>query len=114
MLGDALPRAESTLANLSLFKLIVVMCALVLFSVGEAILRGQRVCWPVSWVGFGVLAFGFGTLALILELAVAAAAALDCLWTAMLGRLSTARSAVWLRHVAPIVGTRGCPAAGSW
>ena len=40
LLRDALPRVESMLTNLSLFRLIVAMCALVSFSLGEAVLRG--------------------------------------------------------------------------
>jgi hypothetical protein len=85
LLRDALPRAESTLMNLSLFRLIVAMCALVSFSLGEAVLQGQRDRWHVSWVAFGVLALGYVTLTLVLELAAAAAAASDRLWTAILG-----------------------------
>ena len=86
LLRDVLPRAESTLTNLSLFRLIVAMCALVLFSLGEAVLWGRRDHWHVSWVAFGVLAVGFETLTLVLELAAAAAAASDCLWMAVLGQ----------------------------
>ena len=86
LLGDALPRAESTLTNMSLFRLIMAMCALVSFSLGEAVLRGRRDRWHVSWVAFGVLALGFETLTPVLEVVAAAAAASDRLWTAMLGR----------------------------
>ena len=86
MLRDALPRDESPLTNLSLFMLIVAMCALVSFSLGESVLRGRRDHWHVSWVAFGALALGFGTLTLVLEMGAAAAAASDRLWTAMLGR----------------------------
>ncbi len=86
MLRDTLPRDESTLTNLSLFMLIVAMCALMSFSLGEAVLRGQRDRWHVSWVAFGVLALGLETLMPVLEVVAAAAAASDRLWTAMLGR----------------------------
>jgi hypothetical protein len=85
--GDIPPRTVSTLLNLSLFRLIVAMCKLVSFSMGEPeFRRGQRDCWPVSWAAFGVLALGLETLAMVLELTATAAAASDCLWTAMLGR----------------------------
>jgi hypothetical protein len=44
--GDALPRAESTLSNLSLFRFILAMWALVLLSLGEPeVLRGRRGRW---------------------------------------------------------------------
>ncbi len=87
--GDVPPRTVSTLSNLSLFRLIVAMCKLVSFSMGEPeFRRGQRDCWPVSWAPFGVLALGLETLAMVLELAAMAAAALDRLWTAIMGQWS--------------------------
>jgi hypothetical protein len=87
--GDVTPRTVSTLSNLSLFRLIVAMCELVLFSMGEPeFRRGQRDCWPVSWAAFGVLVLRLETLAMVLELTATAAATSDCLWTAMLGRWS--------------------------
>ncbi len=81
LLGDAPPRAVSMLLNLSLFKLILAMCKLVLLSMGEQKFpRGQRLCWLVCWRH----SFGLETLAVGLEVIAAAAAASDCLVTAML------------------------------
>ena len=53
LLGDAPPRVVSALANLSLFKLMLVMCVLVLLSKGELEFPwGQRLCWLVDWCLF--------------------------------------------------------------
>ena len=81
LLGDVPPRVVSMLANLSLFKLMLAMCMLVLLSKGELEFpRGQRLCWLVDWH----LSVGLETLALFLAMLVVAAAASDCLATAML------------------------------
>ncbi len=49
LLGDAPPRVVSALANLSLFKLILAICMLVLLSKGGLEFpRGQRLCWLVD------------------------------------------------------------------
>jgi hypothetical protein len=81
LLGDDPPRVVGTLANLTLFKLILAMCKLVLLSMGEQEFPwGQRLCWLVCWR----LSFGLETLAVGLDVIAAAAAASDCLVTAML------------------------------
>ncbi len=81
LLGDAPPRVVSTLANLSLFKLMLAMCMLVLLSKGELEFhRGQRLCWLVDWH----LYVGLETLALLLAMLAAAAAATNRLTTVML------------------------------
>ncbi len=82
LLGDAPPRVVSTLVNLSLFKLMLAMCVLVLLSKGELEFpRGRRLCWLVDWH----LSVGLETtLALLLAMLAAAAAASDHLATAML------------------------------
>ncbi len=83
--GDDPPRAVKTLSNLSLFKLMLVICKLVLFSMGEqGFPRGQSDCWLVKWIDFEVLCLGLTTLAVSLEVVAAATAASDCLQTAML------------------------------
>ncbi len=62
LLGDAPPRVISVLANLSLFKLMLAMCMLVLVSKGELELPwGRRLCWLVDWR----LSVGLETLALL-------------------------------------------------
>jgi hypothetical protein len=82
LLGDDLPRVVSTVSNLSLFKLILAMCKLVLLSMGEQEFPwGQRLCWLGCWR----LSFGLETSAVGLDMIAAAAAASDCLVTAMLG-----------------------------
>ncbi len=82
LLGDDPPRVLSTVPNLSLFKLILAMCKLVSLSMGEQELpRGQRLCWLDCWH----LSFGLKTLVMGLDIIAAAAAASDCLVTAMLG-----------------------------
>ncbi len=81
LLGDAPPRVVSTLVNLSLFKLMLAMCMLVLLSKGKLEFpQGQRLCWLVNWR----LSVGLETLALLLAMLAAAAAASDCLRLAML------------------------------
>jgi hypothetical protein len=48
LLGDDPPRVVSTLSNLSLFKLILAMCELVLLSMGEQEFPwGRRLRWLV-------------------------------------------------------------------
>ncbi len=62
--GEAPPRVVSTLSNLSLFRLIVAMCELVLFSLGEPELRrGRRECWPRCSADVRVLGFSVDVLA---------------------------------------------------
>ncbi len=116
--GGVPPRTVSTLSNLSLFRLIVAMCKLVSFSMGELeFRRGRRDCWPVSWAAFGVLALSLETLAMVLELAATDAAALDCLWTAMLGRWSlqwASRVAMSPSRMTKIAARRGCRRVEVW
>jgi hypothetical protein len=79
------PSEVSTLLNLSLFKLMLAMYVLVLFSVGEwEFPWGQRDCWLVCWLAFGDLSLGLETLEVTLEVAAAAAATSDYSVTAIL------------------------------
>ncbi len=65
--GDP-PSEVSTLSNLSLFKLMLVMYVLVLFIMGEwEFPLGQRDCWLVCWLAFEDLPLGLETFGMLVQ-----------------------------------------------
>ncbi len=65
--GDP-PSEVSTLLNLFLFKLMLVMYMLELFSMGEwEFPLGQRGCWLVCWLAFEDLSLGLETFGMLVQ-----------------------------------------------
>jgi hypothetical protein len=62
------PSEVSTSSNLSLFKLMLAMYVLVLFSMGEQEFPlGQRDRWLVCWLAFDDLSFGLETFGMLVQ-----------------------------------------------
>jgi hypothetical protein len=65
--GDP-PSEVSTLSNMSLFKLMLVMYVLVLFSMGEwEFPLGRRDHWLVCWLAFEDLSLGLETFGMLVQ-----------------------------------------------
>ncbi len=65
--GDP-PSEVSMFSTLSLFKLMLVMYVLVLFSMGEREFPlGQKDCWLVCWLAFEDLSLGLETFGMLVQ-----------------------------------------------
>jgi hypothetical protein len=72
LLGEAPPKVVSTLSNLSLFRLIVVICKLVSFSLGEPeLLQGRRGRWTSCSDDIRVLGLSVDILVVVFAAAAA-------------------------------------------